>query len=145
MTASSSKWWEIKREICIAQATLITSHSIVYRKFKLQARSWCIQPWVAASKSTKYPNQKPGHFKHRRALDPSSTQRPRNTLSKWTKYRKRELNRLLRLDLQTWCLISRITTRTNMPWPTALLLIHWSTRTNNRTSEVLKVNLLLRE
>jgi len=143
--AFSSRWWEIKREICIVQATLITSHSIVYRKFKLPARSWCIQPWVAASRSIKCPNQKPGLSKHRRALDPSSTQRPRNTWSKWTKYRKREPNRLLRLDLQIWCLISRTTTWTNMPWPTALSLILWSTRTNNRTSEELKVNLPLRE
>jgi hypothetical protein len=78
-------------------------------------------------------------------LDQSWTQQLKSTWSKWTKYRKREQNLLLRLDLLIWCLISKTTIWTNMLWQIVLSLIHSSTKTTNKTSEALKVNHLLKE
>ena len=145
MIVSSSKLWGIKREISTVQATWITSHWIVSKRFKHQERSWCIQPWEVDLRWTKYQNLKLAHSKHKKVLAQSWTQLPKSTWSKWTKSKKREPNLLLRRDLQTWCLTSRTTTWTNMQWLTAHLLTLWSIRLIKQTSEVPKVNLQHRE
>jgi len=137
---SSSKLWEIKREISTVLVTWITSPWIVSKRFKLQERSWCIQLWEVDLKWTKYLNLKLALSKHKKDLAQSWTQLPRSTWNKWTKSKKREPNLQLRRDLQTWCLTSRTTTWTNMQWLIAHLLILWSIRIIKLILEVLKVN-----
>jgi len=142
---SLSRLWETKREISTVQATWITSHWTAFRRFRHQGKSWCIQPWEVDLRSIKYPNLKLDHYKPRKALAQSWIQQLKNTWNKWIKFKRREQNRQHRQDSQIWWVTSRIITWISMQWLIVLLLIHWSIRITNRTSEALKVNLPLKE
>ena len=119
---SLSKLWEIRKGISTVPAISTICPSIVYKRFRRLAKSWCTRPWEAASKSIRFQSRRRDHCKPKlkKVLITSWIQQLKSILSKWTRFKRREPNPLLRQDWQTWCQTSNKMEWTNIRWRTVL-------------------------
>ena len=130
-TTSSSKLWETKSVTYIVPVISITLRWTLFRKFRLQARSWCIRLWEVGLKSTMCPNQRGDHCKLKKDLELNWILQLRNILSRWTRSKRREQNLQRKLDWLIWCPISNRMEWIRTGWPVHHLQIHLCNRIHN--------------
>ena len=97
-TISLSKLCVIKSVTYTVPVISTTLRWIRFRRFRHQARSWCIPRWAVVSKWTTCQNQRVDQCKHKKDLEPNWIQRPKSILNRWTRSKRREQNPLLKLD-----------------------------------------------
>jgi len=97
-TTSSSKLWGTKSVTYTVPAISIISRWTHFRKFRLQARLWCIRQWEVDLKSTMCQNQRGDHCKLKKDLELNWILRLKSILSRWTRSKRREQNLQRKLD-----------------------------------------------
>ena len=139
-----SKLWEIRKGISIVPATSTICPSIVCKRFRRLAKLWCTQPWEVASKSIRFQSLRRDHCKPKlkKVLITSWIQQLKSILSKWTRFKRREPNPLLRQGWQIWCQTSSRMEWTNTRWQTVLwqlkIMQFSKTLEEHRVSRLLK-------